>query len=91
VVHHRDRLVLTTRDRDRRVDVYTRVLGMRLETFGPGCIALRFGDQKINLHEAGRELEPQAGRPAPGAAIPIEVGPVECPLRSATRPQSRRR
>jgi catechol 2,3-dioxygenase-like lactoylglutathione lyase family enzyme len=54
-----DHVVLTTRDRERCVDFYTRVLGMRLETFGQGRIAFRFGDQKINLHEAGREFEPR--------------------------------
>ena len=67
MIHHLDHLVLTTRDRDRCVDFYTRVLGMRLETFGQGRIAFRFGDQKINLHEAGREFEPKAERPTPGA------------------------
>jgi catechol 2,3-dioxygenase-like lactoylglutathione lyase family enzyme len=67
VIRHLDHLVLTTRDRDRCVEFYTRVLGMRLEAFGPGRIAFRFGDQKINLHEAGREFEPTAARPTPGA------------------------
>ena len=62
-----DHVVLTTRHRARCVDFYTRVLGMRLETFGQGRIAFRFGDQKINLHEAGREFEPKATRPTPGA------------------------
>ncbi len=67
MIHHLDHLVLTTRHRDRCVDFYTRVLGMRLETFGQGRTAFRFGDQKINLHEAGREFEPKAARPTPGA------------------------
>ena len=62
-----DPRVLTTRHRDRRVDVYTRVLGMWLERFGEGRIAFRFGDQKIYLHEAGREFEPKARHPTPGA------------------------
>ena len=62
-----DHVVLTTRHRERCVDFYTRVLGMRLETFGQGRIAFRFGDQKINLHEAGREFEPKATRPTPGS------------------------
>jgi len=62
-----DHVVLTTRHLERSVDFYTRVLGMRLETFGQGRIAFRFGDQKINLHEAGREFEPKATRPTPGA------------------------
>ena len=62
-----DHLVLTTRDLERCVDFYTRVLGMSLERFGQGRLALRFGDQKINLHEAGREFEPKATLPTPGA------------------------
>ena len=49
MIRHVDRLGLTTRDPDRYVDFYTRVLGMRLETFGQDRIAFRFGDQKINL------------------------------------------
>jgi catechol 2,3-dioxygenase-like lactoylglutathione lyase family enzyme len=61
-----DHLVLTTTRLDDCIDFYTRVLGMRLETFGAGRKALRFGSQKINLHEAGREFEPKAARPTPG-------------------------
>lgn len=30
--------------------------------------ALRFGQQKFNLHEAGQEFEPKARRPVPGSA-----------------------
>jgi catechol 2,3-dioxygenase-like lactoylglutathione lyase family enzyme len=67
VIRHLDHVVLTTRDRERCVEFYTRVLGMRLETFGQGRLAFRFGNQKINLHEAGRKLEPRAERPTPGA------------------------
>ena len=37
--------------------VYTRVLGMDVVTFGPGRTALTFGTSKINLHEAGKEFE----------------------------------
>jgi catechol 2,3-dioxygenase-like lactoylglutathione lyase family enzyme len=67
VIASLDHLVLTTRDLERCVDFYTRVLGMSLEHFGQGRLALRFGDQKINLHEAGREFEPKATLPTPGA------------------------
>lgn len=63
-----DHLVLTVRDLERSVAFYTRVLGMTAVTFGAGRRALAFGDQKINLHEAGREFEPKAERPTPGAA-----------------------
>lgn len=30
--------------------------------------ALKFGNQKINLHEAGAEFDPKANAPTPGAA-----------------------
>ena len=67
VIHHLDHLVLTTVDAEACIDFYTRVLGMRLETFGGGRQALRFGEQKINLHRRGHEFEPKAHLPVPGA------------------------
>jgi len=67
MIDHLDHLVLTTFDRDTCIDFYTRVLGMRLEPFAGGRLALRFGNQKINLHERGREFEPKAHLPVPGA------------------------
>lgn len=63
-----DHLVLTVADVGRTVEFYQRVLGMEPVAFGNGRRALRFGDAKINLHEAGREFEPKAARPAPGSA-----------------------
>ena len=62
-----DHLVLTVADIAATEAFYER-LGMRGETFGEGRRALRFGDQKINLHEAGAEFEPHALRPVPGSA-----------------------
>jgi catechol 2,3-dioxygenase-like lactoylglutathione lyase family enzyme len=62
-----DHLVLTVRDLDATVRFYVDGLGMRLETFGEGRNALHFGDQKINLHVAGREFEPKAAQPTPGS------------------------
>ena len=62
-----DHLVLTTRNIDRCIDFYTRVLGMRLERFGQGRLALLFGQQKINIHEYGRVFEPKAEVPMTGA------------------------
>ena len=53
MIDHLDHLVLTTTDRAACVDFYTRVLGMQLETFAGGRLALRFGQQKINIHERG--------------------------------------
>ena len=63
-----DHLVLTVADIDATVDFYTRILGMRAVTFGPGRTGLAFGHSKINLHQAGREFEPKAHRPTPGSA-----------------------
>ena len=62
-----DHLVLTVGDIDATVAFYER-LGMRAETFGEGRLALRFGDQKINLHRSGAEFEPHARKPLPGSA-----------------------
>ncbi len=67
MIDHLDHIVLTTIDRAACIDFYTRVLGMTLETFAGGRLALRFGSQKINLHERGREFEPKAHLPVPGA------------------------
>ena len=67
MIDHLDHLVLTTTNREACVDFYTRVLGMTLETFGAGRLALRFNNQKINVHERGREFEPKAHLPVPGA------------------------
>ena len=61
-----DHVVLTARDLTETCNFYQRVLGMRLEAFGNGRLALLYGDQKINLHEAGSEFEPKADRPTPG-------------------------
>ena len=63
-----DHLVLTMADVGRTRGFYERVLGMQPVVFGEGRHALAFGAQKINLHEAGRELEPKAAVPTPGSA-----------------------
>ncbi len=62
-----DHLVLTVASIDATVAFYEH-LGMRAETFGDGRRALRFGTQKINLHEAGAEFEPHARHPVAGSA-----------------------
>ncbi|CAL1546489.1 unnamed protein product [Lymnaea stagnalis] len=63
-----DHLVLTVRDLDKTVDFYTRVLGMEATTFRGGRKALNFGEQKINLHELGKEFDPKSEVPTPGSA-----------------------
>ncbi len=72
MIDHLDHLVLTTFDEAACLDFYVRVLGMTLESFVGGTPplqrkALKFGQQKINLHVRGRELEPKAHVPVPGA------------------------
>ncbi|HLX26967.1 MAG TPA: VOC family protein [Casimicrobiaceae bacterium] len=62
-----DHVVMTVRDVDETCDFYSRVLGMRVVIFAGGRKALAFGRQKINLHLAGREYEPKAAHPTPGA------------------------
>jgi len=62
-----DHVVLTVRDVERTLSFYERALGMRPVTFGEGRRALAFGDQKLNLHQAGREFEPKARTPAVGS------------------------
>lgn len=80
MISHLDHLVLTTRDKTACIDFYTRVLGMQLETFGAGRQAFKFGAQKINLHEYGKEFLPKAALPTPGsldlcfiAAVPLDA------------------
>jgi catechol 2,3-dioxygenase-like lactoylglutathione lyase family enzyme len=67
-VERLDHLVLTVRDVKATCAYYARVLGMQEVTFADGKKALTFGEQKINLHEQGREFEPKPARPTPGSA-----------------------
>lgn len=67
-IDHLDHLVLTVADVDETVAFYSRVLGMEPVTFGDARRALNFGPHKINLHEAGKEIDPKAARPTPGSA-----------------------
>ena len=62
-----DHLVLTVKDIEITVEFYRSVLGMEVETFGEGRIALKFASQKINLHQQGKEFEPKAESPTPGS------------------------
>ncbi|HEU5179090.1 MAG TPA: VOC family protein [Burkholderiales bacterium] len=74
-----DHVVLTTRDLEACIRFYTEVLGMKLERFFENRLALKFGTQKINLHEWGREFTPRAHVAVPGsldlcfiASIPLD-------------------
>ncbi len=74
-----DHVVLTVRDLSVTIDFYELVLGMEPITFAGHRRALRFGDQKINVHQAGHEFEPKALHPTPGSAdlCFVSAGPVE--------------
>jgi catechol 2,3-dioxygenase-like lactoylglutathione lyase family enzyme len=78
-----DHVVLTTRDLAGCLRFYCDVLGMKAEKFEtPQAtrLALKFGRQKINVHEWGREFAPRAHVAAPGtldlcfiASIPLDA------------------
>jgi catechol 2,3-dioxygenase-like lactoylglutathione lyase family enzyme len=82
MIDHIDHIVLTTRDPDACIRFYTEALGMKLERFRTPTeerLALKFGAQKINLHEWGKEFTPRAHVAVPGsldlcfiAAVPLE-------------------
>ncbi len=63
-----DHLVLTVKDINVTCEFYSRVLGMKITTFGSNRIALSFGAPKINFHQYGQEIEPKAKKPTPGSA-----------------------
>lgn len=62
-----DHLVLTVHDIEATCQFYT-LLGMQVVTFGENRKALQVGQQKINLHQVGREIEPKAKSPTAGSA-----------------------
>jgi catechol 2,3-dioxygenase-like lactoylglutathione lyase family enzyme len=82
MIDHVDHIVLTTRDKAACIRFYTEVLGMKLARFTTPTeerLAFSFGEQKINLHEWGREFEPRAHVAVPGsldlcfiAAVPLD-------------------
>jgi catechol 2,3-dioxygenase-like lactoylglutathione lyase family enzyme len=78
-IDHLDHVVLTVQDIKATCAFYQKVFGMESVHFGPDRTALQFGQQKLNLHEVGKEFEPKALRPTPGSAdlcfltsIPLE-------------------
>ena len=82
MIDHIDHVVLTTRDLPACLRFYSEVLGMQHETFRTPKetrIALKFGNQKINVHEWGKEFTPRAHVAAPGtldlcfiASVPLD-------------------
>lgn len=62
-----DHIVITTANLERCLEFYTGVLGMQLERFGAGRLALRFGDHKFNVHPPGFDAGIKARTPTPGS------------------------
>lgn len=78
-INRLDHFVLTVANIDKTCVFYSRVLGMEMITFGEGRKALHFGQQKINLHEVGKEFEPKAKSPLPGTADLCFITDVQMP------------
>lgn len=62
-----DHVVLNCRDVETVADWYVRVLGMRREVFSGNRVALRFGDQKLNLRPTGASNWPTGVVDSPGS------------------------
>ena len=67
-----DHIVLTAQNIEQTITFYCDVLEMQLETFSPpdgsrARQALKFGNQKINLHDAKAPYIPHAENPTTGA------------------------
>jgi len=67
-ISHLDHLVLTVSNIETTCHFYQTVLGFEVITFKDDRKALKFGNQKINLHQQGNEFEPKALQPTPGSA-----------------------
>ena len=67
-----DHLVLTVADLEATQAFYRDGLGLGVEHFAGGRVALVFGEgdsrRKINLHPHGHEFEPKAAQVQPGSA-----------------------
>ena len=63
-----DHLVLTVSSIEATVKFYTEVLNMEVINFGEGRIALKFCNQKINLHQKDNVVKPNAKNAMPGSA-----------------------
>ena len=66
-INRLDHLVLTVKNIDRTVEFYEK-LGMTKEIFKETRVALKFANQKINLHKLGSEYEPKAFNVKEGSA-----------------------
>ena len=65
-----DHIVLTVKDIPATIKWYEEMLNMSHTSITSGGVerhALKFGDQKINLHQSGKEFEPKAKTVQPGS------------------------
>lgn len=67
-IRHLDHLVLTVADIELTCQFYHSALNFEVITFTENRKALQFGNQKINLHQVGKEFEPKALHPTAGSA-----------------------
>jgi len=67
-ISHLDHLVLTVSDIEKSCNFYNSILHFKVVSFKNDRKALQFGQQKINLHQAGNEFEPKAKFPTKGSA-----------------------
>lgn len=67
-ISHLDHLVLTVASIENTCNFYQTALGFKVITFKGDRKALKFGNQKINLHQQGNEFKPKALQPTPGSA-----------------------
>ena len=66
-----DHVVITVSDINKSIDFYSNILGMELQEFSSSTDnvkrkSLKFGKQKINLHESSKPIKPHASTPLPG-------------------------
>ena len=66
-----DHVVITVTDINKSIHFYSNILGMELQEFlsttdNVKRKSLKFGTQKINLHEASKPFKPHAHNPLPG-------------------------
>ena len=66
-INRLDHLVLTVKNIDRTVEFHEK-RGMTKEIFKETRVALKFANQKINLHKLGSEYEPKAFNVKEGSA-----------------------
>jgi len=76
-----DHLVLTVKNIEKTIEFYTQALGMKKEIFKETRVALKYGNQKINLHQLGYEFEPKAKNVKEGSADLCFI--VDTPLKKA--------